>query len=59
LKSPQKTGRRSELIALENPKAADNFSDVIFASEDNWPGFSRWAVRVESKYAPFVGTRVD
>ncbi len=33
-------------IALENPKAADDFSDAIFASVDKLAQFPRWAVKV-------------
>jgi plasmid stabilization system protein ParE len=36
-------------IALENPKAADDFSDAIFASVDKLANFQPWAVKVESK----------
>nr|WP_234016616.1 type II toxin-antitoxin system RelE/ParE family toxin [Pseudomonas palleroniana] len=37
-------------IALENPKAADDFSDAIFASPTNWLSFPPWDAKVGIKH---------
>jgi plasmid stabilization system protein ParE len=36
-------------IALENPKAADDFSEAIFASETSLPNFRPWGAKAGSK----------